>query len=90
MSVNFNGAVVLVTGANGGLGQEWIRQSLERGATKIYATDLQQREWNDERIVSLVLDITDDASVTSAAQTALDTTIVINNAGVAFREPLLT
>ncbi|NHT76860.1 SDR family oxidoreductase [Rhizobiaceae bacterium CRRU44] len=90
MSVDFNGAVVLVTGANGGLGQEWIRQSLERGATKIYATDLQQREWNDERIVSLVLDITDNASVTSAAQTALDTTIVINNAGVAFREPLLT
>lgn len=90
MSVKFDGAVVLVTGANGGLGREWIRQSLERGARKIYATDLQLQAWGDERIVPLVLDITDEALVMAAARTALDTTILINNAGVAFRDPMLS
>ncbi|MET0806219.1 MAG: short-chain dehydrogenase, partial [Lacisediminihabitans sp.] len=30
---NISGAVVLVTGANGGLGVEFVAQALERGAT---------------------------------------------------------
>lgn len=44
-------AVVLVTGANGGLGAEFVRQALERGATKVYATARNPRTWDDERIV---------------------------------------
>lgn len=32
-----NESVVLVTGANVGLGREFVRQLLERGAAKVYA-----------------------------------------------------
>jgi NAD(P)-dependent dehydrogenase (short-subunit alcohol dehydrogenase family) len=63
---------------------------LERGAAKIYATDLELREWKEARIVPMVMDITNPASVNDAARKAADTTILINNAGAAFRDPILT
>ena len=52
-------AVVLVTGANGGLGTHFVSQALERGAAKVYAAARKPREWNDPRIVPLKLDVTD-------------------------------
>lgn len=79
-------AVVLVTGANGGLGREFVHQALARGAAKVYATARTSRttqEWGDERIVPLELDITDPASIARAAAEAADVTVVINNAGIA-------
>ncbi|PZF28216.1 MULTISPECIES: SDR family oxidoreductase [unclassified Curtobacterium] len=82
-------AVVLVTGANGGLGAEFVRQALERGATKVYATARNPRTWDDERIVPLALDVTSQESVDAAARAAADTTIVVNNAGIGGMEPLL-
>jgi NAD(P)-dependent dehydrogenase (short-subunit alcohol dehydrogenase family) len=69
--------VVLVTGANGGLGTHFVEQALERGARTVYATARTPREWNDPRIVPLALDVTDPASVAAAA----DVTLVVNNAG---------
>ena len=85
---NISGAVVLVTGANGGLGVEFVAQALERGATKVYAAARTPRSWDDERIVPLRLDVTDAASVAEAAKHAGDTTVVINNAGVGGPEPI--
>ncbi|PYY61456.1 short-chain dehydrogenase [Curtobacterium sp. MCSS17_011] len=82
-------AVVLITGANGGLGAEFVRQALERGATKVYATARNPRTWNDERIVPLALDVTSQESVDAATRAAADTTIVVNNAGIGGMEPLL-
>lgn len=75
------GSVVLVTGANGGLGTEFVRQALERGATKVYATARRPRDWEDPRIVPLALDVTDPASITAAVEAAPDVSVVINNAG---------
>ena len=80
--VQIDGAVVLVTGANGGLGGEFVRQALERGASKVYATARTPREWADARVVPLALDVTNEKSLSDAAAAASDTTIVINNAGV--------
>lgn len=77
-----DGAVVLVTGANGGLGAEFVGQALERGAARVYATARSPRAWADPRVVPLVLDVTDEASVADAARAASDVTIVVNNAGV--------
>jgi len=74
-------AVVLITGANGGLGREFVRQALERGARKVYASARSPRAWDDERIVPLTLDVTDAESIATAARTAGDVTVVINNAG---------
>ena len=76
-----DGAVVLITGANGGLGREFVRQALDRGARKVYATARTPRSWGDERIVPLSLDVTDAASIDAAARSAADVTVVINNAG---------
>lgn len=83
------GAVVLVTGANGGLGQEFVRQLLERGARKVYAAARSDRTWDDDRVVPVRLDVTDEISVQTAVGNAPDTTIVINNAGVLRRGSLL-
>ena len=73
--------VVLVTGANGGLGTHFVEQALERGARTVYATARTPREWDDPRIVPLTLDVTDPASVAAAAAAAADVTLVVNNAG---------
>lgn len=76
-----NRAVVLVTGANGGLGTHFVHQALERGSAKVYAAARNPRDWNDDRIVPLVLDVTSHESVAAAAVAATDVTVVINNAG---------
>jgi NAD(P)-dependent dehydrogenase (short-subunit alcohol dehydrogenase family) len=75
-------AVVLVTGANGGLGRAFVAEALERGAEKVYATARTPRDWDDPRVVALALDINSPESVAAAAERAADTTILINNAGV--------
>jgi NAD(P)-dependent dehydrogenase (short-subunit alcohol dehydrogenase family) len=84
------GSVVLVTGANGGLGTEFVRQAVARGARRVYATARTPGTWDDERIVPLALDVTDTASVARAAAAAADTTVVINNAGISSGPSLLT
>lgn len=78
-----DGAVVLVTGANGGLGTHFVRQALERGASKVYAAARRPKDWEDDRVVPLELDVTSQESVAAAAALAHDVTVVINNAGAA-------
>ncbi|SDD38545.1 SDR family oxidoreductase [Glycomyces harbinensis] len=77
-----NGAVVLVTGANGGIGTHFVHDALARGASKVYATARNPRVWDDERIVPLALDVTDPASIRAAVEAAPDVTVLINNAGI--------
>ena len=85
----WNDAVVLVTGANGGLGTEYVRQALARGARTVYATARSPRPWDDPRVVPLELDITDLGSIERAAARATDVTILVNNAGVSPRNSSL-
>lgn len=75
-------SVVLVTGANGGLGTHFVHQALDRGATRVYAAARRPMQWEDNRVVPLRLDVTDPESVAAAAASAPDVTIVINNAGI--------
>ncbi|UED87618.1 SDR family oxidoreductase [Streptomyces profundus] len=79
---SLSGAVVLVTGANGGIGTHFVHSALDRGAAKVYATARNPRTWDDERIVPLPLDVTDSASIDAAVAAAPDVTVLINNAGV--------
>ena len=78
---SLNGAVVLVTGANGGIGTQFVRQALDLGAAKVYATARNPRTWDDERIVPRALDVTDAESIQAAVEAASDVTVLINNAG---------
>ncbi|WP_353952305.1 SDR family oxidoreductase [Knoellia sp. S7-12] len=76
-----NGATVLVTGSNGGIGTHFVHEALARGASKVYATARIPRTWDDDRIVPIPLDVTDSASIQAAVVTAGDVTVLINNAG---------
>jgi hypothetical protein len=90
MTINIEGAVLLVTCVNGGLGREWVRQAFDRGAAKVYASARTPRDRDERRVVAVPLDVTSDASIQAAAREASDTTIVINNAGVLTHELLST
>ncbi len=79
---SLDGATVLVTGANGGLGTQFVHQALTRGATKVYATARRPHDWDDPRIVPLRLDVTDPDSIAAAVDAAPDVTVLINNAGI--------
>lgn len=79
---SLNEAVVLVTGANGGIGTHFVHEALARGASKVYATARSPRAWDDKRIAPLALDVTDPASVKEAAEAASDVTMLINDAGI--------
>jgi NAD(P)-dependent dehydrogenase (short-subunit alcohol dehydrogenase family) len=78
------GQTVLVTGANRGMGREYIGQLLDRGVTKIYAAarDPQKIDAADPRVIPLQLDVTDAASVANAGKVASDVSVLINNAGI--------
>jgi NAD(P)-dependent dehydrogenase (short-subunit alcohol dehydrogenase family) len=79
------GQTVLVTGANRGMGREYITQLLDRGVAKVYAAarDPQTVDAEDPRVVPLQLDVTDAKSVAEAGKTASDVSVLINNAGIA-------
>jgi NAD(P)-dependent dehydrogenase (short-subunit alcohol dehydrogenase family) len=75
---------VLVTGANRGMGREYVTQLLDRGVAKVYAAarDPHKIDVADPRVVPLKLDVTDATSVAEAAATAADVSVLINNAGI--------
>lgn len=75
---------VLVTGANRGMGREYVTQLLDRGVTKVYAAARDPRSIDvaDSRVVPLQLDVTDATSVAEAAEAASDVSVLINNAGI--------
>ncbi|SFR28550.1 Short-chain dehydrogenase [Lentzea waywayandensis] len=79
--MDFNGAAVLVTGANRGLGRAFAQEFVKRGA-KVYGGARNPASVVDEGVVPVQLDVTDDASVAAAAKELGDVSIVINNAGV--------
>jgi NAD(P)-dependent dehydrogenase (short-subunit alcohol dehydrogenase family) len=75
--------VAFVSGANRGLGAQFVARLLARGAGKVYAASRTGRvDLADARVIPVQLDITDDESVAHAARLAADTTLLINNAGV--------
>src|SRR5690348_1290714 len=82
---------VLVTGANRGMGREYVSQLLERGVAKVYAAarDPKTIDNSDPRVVPLALDVTDAESVAHAAELADDVSILINNAGIAIGDSVL-
>ena len=83
---------VLITGANRGLGREFVEQFLTRGVAKVYAAarNPESITTDDPRVVPLQLDVTDPDSVARVAATAHDVSIVVNNAGVSTPTPVLS
>lgn len=89
-------SVVVVTGANRGLGLALVQAALARGARRIYAGARDPKRLDDvvkrasDKIVPVALDITSAASLAAAAAVAEDASILINNAGVLASYNVLT
>jgi len=74
-------AVVLVTGANRGIGLAFVQEALARGARKVYAASRGQQA-SVPGVVPVVLDVTDAQQAQALARELGDVTLVINNAGI--------
>ncbi len=90
--MDITNSTALVTGANRGIGAEFVRQLSARGAAKVYAAARRPQTVSDgnPRIVPIRLDITDDTMVTDAAAVAADVDLLINNAGIVTMQNLVT
>lgn len=89
MPQKIENAVALVTGANRGIGREFVAELLRRGVRKVYLGARDPASLADlvaldpARLVPLKLDVTNPADVAEAAKAAPDVTLLINNAGFA-------
>lgn len=88
MSIELNGTIALVTGANRGIGKAIVEALLAAGAAKVYAavrrveSAQELAEQSGGRVVPIEVDLSKPATIAAAAQQATDVQIVINNAGV--------
>jgi NAD(P)-dependent dehydrogenase (short-subunit alcohol dehydrogenase family) len=87
-NVSVENKVVLVSGSNRGIGKSFAIQALAQGAKKVYATArdvstlTEIAELQDDRVVALALDVTDQDQVNAVAAAARDVEILINNSGM--------
>jgi NAD(P)-dependent dehydrogenase (short-subunit alcohol dehydrogenase family) len=82
--MNLDNQIALVTGANRGIGRQFVLELLDRGVGKVYATARRPEslDLDDPRVVPLRLDLLDLESVSAAAAAAGDVTLLVNNAGI--------
>ncbi len=76
-------SVVLVTGANRGIGLAFAQALLARGARKVYAAARNPASVTLPGVEALQLDVTNPQEIAAAVEKASDVTLVINNAGIA-------
>lgn len=81
--MKLNNAVVLITGANRGIGLAFAKEALARGARKVYAGARQPASITLPGVEAVQLDVTSASDVAAAARHCQDVTLLINNAGVA-------
>ncbi|MES2101196.1 MAG: SDR family oxidoreductase [Pseudomonadota bacterium] len=75
-------AVVLVTGANRGLGQAFVDALLAAGARKVYAAARDPKSITLAGVVPVKLDVTEAVDIAAAVRDCPDVTLLINNAGI--------
>lgn len=88
MSLQIADKTVLVTGANRGLGQALVEEALRRGAKRVYVGTRQLFTHPDERVVPVLLDVTDQTQIQWAVGRVESLDVLINNAGVSVPDDL--
>lgn len=87
---DLKGSVVLITGANRGLGRALVDEALARGAAKVYGASRKPYNFEDSRVVNILLDVTDAAAIAKLPELAPDVNVLVNNAGAFFPDSILT
>lgn len=75
-------SVVLVTGANRGLGLALVHALIAAGARKVYAAARNPDSIQIPGVTAIKLDVTSATDIASAAEICTDVSILINNAGI--------
>lgn len=90
--MDITGQIAVVTGANRGIGRQYVLELLERGVATVYATARRPEtlDFEDPRVVPLRLDLLDHDSIVAAAEAAPEATLLVNNAGIATGAQLVT
>lgn len=87
--------IVLITGADGGLGTALVTELISRNVRKIYATGLKldnlKRVFENyaDIVIPIELDVTNTESIQKCADLCSDTNTLVNNAGVELKVPFL-
>ncbi|WP_283634127.1 oxidoreductase [Mycolicibacterium poriferae] len=82
--MKIDNAVVLVTGANRGLGRAFAEAAVARGARKVYAAVRDPSALTLQGVTPVQLDVTRPQDVAAAAAQCTDVSLLINNAGVMY------
>jgi len=80
--MKIQGATVLVTGGNRGLGRALVQEFLDRGAKTVYAGARNPTTVTTPGASPLPLDVTDRESIDRAAAVAADVDLLVNNAAI--------
>jgi NAD(P)-dependent dehydrogenase (short-subunit alcohol dehydrogenase family) len=87
------GSVVVITGANRGIGLAFVREALSRGAAKVYAGVRDVDDVTDELRATgaeiIALEVTSADDIAAAAAHCTDATVLINNAGLHAQDRLV-
>ena len=81
-------STILVTGANRGIGKALVEEALKRDAKRIYVGTRQSFAHADKRVTPLTLDVTSSAQIRAAVGKVDALDILINNAGISFKNDL--
>jgi len=84
--MNIADKIVLITGANRGIGRALVDEALRRGAKRVYAGTRGTLQHPDKRMTPLALDVTNDSQIQGAVAEVDTLDVLINNAGVAARD----
>jgi NAD(P)-dependent dehydrogenase (short-subunit alcohol dehydrogenase family) len=93
--MKLQGEIALVTGANGGIGRQFVEALRTAGAAKIYvcARSVAKLEalvtLDPDRIVAIELEVTKPESVQAAAEQCSDVNLLINNAGTSLNQGII-
>jgi NAD(P)-dependent dehydrogenase (short-subunit alcohol dehydrogenase family) len=79
---------VLITGANRGIGRALVNDALRRGARRVFAGSRGPLDITDDRVTTLMLDVTNASHIHRAVEAIDSLDVLINNAGVAIYDDL--